>query len=434
MIKARFVLTILLLISYQTTFATPTIEQWETHNGARVYFVPAPDLPMIDVEVIFDAGSARDGDKPGIASLTNALVNQGTAQWSADVIAETFDNLGAQYGNSVDRDMATVSLRSLNDPILLEKVLNTFAVLLATPDFNQTAFEQKRQQTLASLQYQEQSPSDIADKHFYQAVFGNHPYALPVEGTPTSVSALTPEDVKAFHQRYYVAKNATVAIVGALDRVMAESVAAIVVNTLPQGENALTLPAVTDLTQAATINIDYPATQTTILIGQPGMSRLDPDYFSLYVGNYILGGSGLVSRLADEIREKRGLAYSTYSYFFPLAMQGPFVAGLQTRNDQANEAIDLLRAVLQKFVAEGVTEKELQTAKQGITGGFPLKIKSNNDILAYLAVIGFYHLPLDYLNSFNDKINAVTIDMIQDAFKRRLHLDKLVTVTVGGQN
>jgi zinc protease len=284
---------------------------------------------------------------------------------------------------------------------------------------------------LANLQYQAQSPSDIAEKAFYQSVFGTHPYASAVEGTLATINGLTQADVQAFHQRYYVAKNATIAIVGALDRVSAESVAALAIHLLAEGETVATLPEVTELTEAKNITINYPATQTTLIIGQPGMSRGDPDYFTLYLGNYVLGGSGLVSRLSEEVREKRGLAYSTYSYFLPLKTKGPFLLSLQTRNDQAKEALDLVQKVLQDFIAQGVTDKELQLAKQGITGGFPLKIKNNSSILSYVAMIGFYRLPLDYLDTFNNTINAITADMIKDAFNRRLHIDKLITVKVG---
>jgi len=152
----------------------------------------------------------------------------------------------------------------------------------------------------------------------------------------------------------------------------------------------------------------------------------------LYVGNHTLGGSGLVSRISDEIREKRGLAYSAYSYFIPMKQQGPFMLGFQTRNDQRDEALKVLRDTLKKFVAEGPTDKELKASKNNIISGFPLRVASNSKISEYLAVIGFYDLPLDYLNTFTDKVKAVTREQIRDAWKRRIHPDKMVTVIVGG--
>lgn len=415
----------------RTAFAMPPIQHWQTNNGVPVYFVPAPDLPMVDVEVVFDAGSARDGDKPGIAALTNGLLSEGAGGYSADQIAETFDNLGAEIGISAGRDMATVSLRSLTESQLLQPALKMLALLLVQPDFDEAPLERVRQQTLVGLKYQQQSPSAIADETFYRAIYGTHPYATPSDGTPESVVALSRDDIRAFHARYYVAKNAMVAIVGALDRKSAEELTNQLVGELPSGEVPPTLPSVAALSKAQTIHIEHPSTQTHILMGQPGMARGDSDYFSLYVGNYILGGSGLVSLLAEEVREKRGLAYSVYSYFSPWRVAGPFLASLETRNDQTAQALKVMQDVLRDFIEKGPTADQLKTAKLGITGRFPLRIAENSDIIGYLSLIGFYGLPLDYLLNFNKNVEAVTLEMIKDAFKRRLHLDKFVTVTVG---
>jgi len=423
----------LILLSYPVS-AIPTIQQWETSNGARVYFVAAPELPMVDIEVTFDAGSARDGSKFGLASMTKSLLKEGgSGEWDADQVAEQFENWGAQFSVSLDRDMAAVNLRSLTDTQLLSPALNLLTVVLKQPTFREKSLEQVRQRMLNALKMQEQDPASVADNVFYQAVYGDHPYAISEVGLKETVMALKREEVVAFHQRYYVAKNAIVAIVGALDKTGAEQLANQVVGTLPAGETAPALPAVADLKEANLVHRPHPATQTHILIGQPGVARNDPDYFSLYVGNYILGGSGFASLLMDEVREKRGLAYSIYSYFSPQRVPGPFIAGLETRNDQTEEALKIVRQVLQDFVAQGPPAEKLKLAKQGITGGFPLRIKNNSNILGYLSVIGFYRLPLDYLQTFNQNIEAVTLEKIKDAFQRRLHLDKMVTVTVGGE-
>jgi zinc protease len=190
---------------------------------------------------------------------------------------------------------------------------------------------------------------------------------------------------------------------------------------------------VSELADAQLIQQTYPSTQTTILMGQPGISRDDPDYFPLYVGNHILGGSGLVSQLSDELREKRGLTYGVYSYFRPMQQLGPYQFALQTRNEKAQEALQVLRDTLTAFIEKGPTEADLASAKQNITGGFALRVDSNSKIADYLAMIGFYDLPLDYLDSFNDKVNAVTVAQIKDAFERRVNADKMLTVLVGGE-
>jgi zinc protease len=273
----------------------------------------------------------------------------------------------------------------------------------------------------------------VAQKALFRQVFGSHPYASDPTGTAESVSTLTQADLQAFHDRYYVAENAVVAIVGALDRQAAQALAERAVGGLPRGERPTALPAVADLAGAAQERISFPSSQTTVLAGQPGMKRGDPDYFALYLGNHILGGSGLVSLLMEEVREKRGLSYSTYSYFLPLAQPGPFMMGLQTKNDQAEQAQKVMLDTLARFVSEGPTEAELTAAKKNLTGGFPLRIAENSDIVQYLAVIGFYGLPLDYLDSFVGRIESVTAEQIRDAFARRVHPGRLAIVTVGGE-
>jgi zinc protease len=424
----------LILFSFMSfVTATPTIEQWQTDNGARVYFVQATELPMIDIKIVFDAGSARDPqNKNGLAMLTNSLLNEGAGGLSADKIAEQFDNVGAQFSNSIDKDTANIGLRSLTDAKLLEPALTLFTTVLTQPDFQPTDFERVRQQMLVALKYEDQSPESIAENTFYQTLYGTHPYAIDAQGTKEAVAALKVEEVKAFYQRHYVAKNAVIAIVGAIDKARATTLANQLTQSLPAGEIAPPLPQPTELTEAKTIQRVYPATQTTVYLGQLGVARKDPDYFSLYVGNHILGGSGLVSRLSEQIREQRGLVYSTNSYFYPYRVTGAFVLQLQTRNDQTNTALQVAIETVKNFVATGPTEAELTAAKQNIIGGFPLRIDSNKEKLSYVATIGFYHLHLDYLEKFPAQIEAVTVESIKAAFNRKIQLDKLLTVTVGG--
>ena len=203
------------------------------------------------------------------------------------------------------------------------------------------------------------------------------------------------------------------------------------VGKLPVGKKADALTSVKDLQSASSIHFEFPSSQTHILMGHPGIHRKDKDYFTLYLANHILGGSGFGSRIMEEIREKRGLAYSSYSYFVPMLKRGPFLIGMQTSNNQTNEAMKVLKETLKDFVTNGPTEKELSHSKKNITGGFPLRIDSNKDISNYLAVIGFYNLPLSYLSDFNQRIEAITLAQIKETIKRRINPDKMLTVTVG---
>ncbi len=427
----RFLFICVFLTSFSVS-ASPDIEHWKTDNGGRVYFVAAPELPMLDVQVVFDAGSAQDKDLPGIALLTNAMLSEGADNLTADEVAAAFDDVGAKFSNSSQRDMAVLGLRSLTAEPALTKALDMFRKVLTKADFPQSAFDRIQKQMMIGLQAEKQSPRAITSRAFYQHLYGEHPYATMPAGDEDVVPHLTVKAVKKFYQRYYVARNATIVLVGDIDRGQAEKIAEQMLSDLPEGEMADPKPSVAQLAEAKKVMIDHPSSQTHIKMGQPGISRDDPDYFPLYVGNHILGGSGLVSQLSNEIREKRGLAYSVYSYFIPMHEKGPYQLGLQTRNDQAEQALNVVRETLEKFIQQGPTEQELTAAKQNITGGFALRLDSNSKIADYLTVIGFYGLPLDYLKSYKDKVNAVTIEQITDAFMRRVHPDKMVTVMVGG--
>lgn len=419
------------IVPHKIRSAGLDIETWQIDNGAKVFYVPAPELPMVDIRVVFNAGSARDGDKPGLASMTNNLLDHGAGEWNTDQIVERFDSVGAQFATSSLRDMSMFSLRSLTEKEWFTTALDTMAVILQQPKFDANELERLRQQVLVALRNEQESPSDLAERTFYKALYGHHPYATSPLGNKESVTALTRQDLVDFYNKYYVASNAIVVIVGAVDKARAKEIARKLVKPLPKGEPAPALPDVPAVTEAAVIKQQHPSTQTTIWVGQEGNERDDPDYFPLYVGNHILGGSGFGSRIVDEIREKRGLAYSSYSYFSPMQRKGPFLMGLQTKNTQARDALTLLMKTVQDFIAEGPTQAELEHAKQNITGGFALRLDSNKDILEYVAMIGFYNLPLDYLKTFNDKVENVTRDQIIDAFRRRVHPDKMITVMVG---
>ena len=412
--------------------AAPDIQHWTTDNGLRVYYVEAPELPMVDLRLVFDAGSARDGGRPGLARMTNALLASGAGDWDADAIAERFESVGAQYGAGAARDMAWVSLRSLNDLDWFEPALATFLAVVQAPRFPAADFERTRRQAFVALSRQAQDPGEIASKALYEAVYGDHPYAHPPLGTRESIEGLARGDLAAFHARHYVARNGVLAIVGDLDRPAAEALADRVSAGLAASEPAPALPPVPTLDEARTLRIPFPSEQAHVYLGAPGMSRGDADYFALYFGNHMLGGSGFTSRLTKAVRVERGLSYSVYSYFLPMAQQGPFLAGLQTRVDQAEEAVEVARETLATFVAQGPAAEEYRASLANITGGFPLRVASNSDIVQYLAMIGFYDLPLDYLDRFTDRIEAVTVADIRDAFARRLDPERMITVIVGG--
>ncbi|MCB4811258.1 insulinase family protein [Methylovorus menthalis] len=413
--------------------AAVNIQQWKTASGADVYFVENHDLPIIDVSVNFEAGSARDvAEKSGLAGMTRYLMTLGAAGMSDEEISRKMADVGAIMGGELDADRAAFKLRTLSQAREREQALDVFAKVLQQPDFPQATLEREKARAIAGLQEAATQPESIASKAFMKALYGTHPYALEDGGEPETIAALKRDDLQAFYQQHYGAKGAVIAMIGDMTREEANQIAERLTAKLPAVDAQPALPAVAYPERAVDERIQHPASQSHILIGYPGVKRGDADYFPLYVGNYILGGGGFVSRLTEEVREKRGLVYSVYSYFMPMAGLGPFQIGLQTKREQSAEAMKVVEQTLDKFVQNGVTEDELIAAKQNITGGFPLRLDSNSKILDYLAVIGFYKLPLTYLEDFNKNINSVTTAQIKDAFSRRIDTHKLVTVVVGG--
>lgn len=425
-----FIAVLLLLIS-QSVNSAAKIEHWQTVQGVRVFYVETKDLPMVDIRVVFDAGSARDGHQQGIAALTSALLDTAAGDWNADEIAQHFESTGAQYSSGVSRDMAWLSLRSLTEEKLLNKALQTMKVIISKPAFNETDFQREKNKTLAGLKYREESPGSIAKMAFFNALYKEHPYAHPTAGIVETVSGFSAADLKAFYKQHYVASNAMVIIVGDVKKQSAIEIAEFLLAGMVVGEKPGTLPKVQLPSRGVSKHIEFPSTQTHVLAGLIGMHRKDKDYFSLYVGNHILGGSGLVSLLFNEIREKRGLTYSAYSYFSLLFRNGPFIMGLQTRNDQTKQAIEVMQNTLEDFIDKGPGEKQLIAAKKNITGGFVLRFDTNSKLTSYVSIIGFYKLPLNYLDEFQQKVESVTIESIKDAFKRRVKPEFIHTITVG---
>lgn len=431
--KLYVVLAASLLFSLSSAvMAGPQIQHWQAASGAEVYFVENHDLPMLDVAIDFPAGSGFDtAEKSGLARLTHALLELGAEGMSEDDIARKFADIGAQMGGHFDADRANIALRTLSSRAEREEALSVMARVLQRPLFPDAVLAREKARLIAGLKEAETKPESIAAKAFGKAVFGAHPYGLPGSGEVATVDKLQRSDLDEFYALHYAAKSAVVALMGDVSRAEAEMIAQNLTAQLPPGGASGEIAQVVQQSSASKLRIPHPATQSHILVGAPGVSRTDTDYFPLYVGNYILGGGGFVSRLMQEVREKRGMAYSVYSYFMPMQQPGMFQIGLQTRKDQADDALEIVNTTLRGFIEGGVTEKELNAAKQNIINGFPLRIDSNKKILDYLSVIGFYHLPLSYLDDFSGKVSKVTVPEIRAAFKRKVNPDVLATVIVG---
>ncbi|MDO8788953.1 MAG: pitrilysin family protein [Sulfuritalea sp.] len=427
--RVRFTLICLLTsLASSLALAGVKIEHWVAPSGAKVYFIETRVLPILDVQIDFAAGAAFvPAGKSGLAGLTQGLLETGAADLDEEHIAGRLVDIGARLGGGADSDRASVGVRTLSSKPEKEAALDLLRTVLSAPTFPQSVLERERGRTIAAIREAETRPDAVAGKRFAAAIYPGHPYGT--SPTVESVGAVTRDDLVAFHRQHYGARGAVVSIIGDVSRAEAEAIAQRLTEALPAGGGNLVPPEVTKPLRG-TIKIAHPAAQSHVHIGLPAIRRSDPDYFPLLVGNYTLGGGGFVSRLMKEVREKRGYAYSVYSYFAPRKMEGPFEIGLQTKREQVADALKVVDEVLTDYMAKGPTPKELAAAKKNMVDGLALRMDSNAKLLGYLSTIGFYGLPLTYLDDFPAKVKAVTVEQVKAAFARHVKVENLVTVIV----
>ncbi|MSQ64952.1 MAG: insulinase family protein [Limnohabitans sp.] len=415
------------------------IQFWVLDNGAKVYLMEVLNLPMVDFQLEFDAGSRRDGkDASGLAQATAMMMSKGIQALGSlpaldeNQLGEAWADLGAIVIANATHDRMSLSLRSLTRPELLEAAIELASRQLAFPVFPAGIWQTERERWIASIQDSDTKPSVLAARAFAQAVYAGHPYGA--EPTADSLRKIDTEMMAEFHARHFVPCRAKISIVGAIGREQANEMVEQLLASLPSGGSCELLPLVQEvkpLEQVSRVDIPFESAQAHIFIGQPGIPRQHPDYLPLIVGNYVLGGGGFVSRLTEQVREKRGLSYSVYSYFSPGQHAGAFTVGLQTRPDQAEQAIAVASRVVSEFVQNGPTEQEVQAAKNFLIGGFALRLDSNRKLMDNLSNIAWFDLPLDYLDHWTALVEKLTAADIQQAFARNLQPEHMVTVVLG---
>lgn len=417
------------------------IQHWTQSSGAGVWLVESPTVPMVDVRIDFDAGGRRDPSaQAGLAGVSVAMQSKGIRVQGTDpaldenALGEAWADLGASFAGGDSGDRVSFSLRSLTYPDLLARAVALAARQLAEPAYPEVVWTRERERLVAALREANTRPATVAARTYNQAVFGSHPYGH--DTNEQTLARISVADMQAWHRLYLQPCRARVSIVGAITRAQADALVTQLLARLPATACAALPPVaeVQPLGAAVEKRIPFESAQAHVLIGQPGFKRDDPDFFALTVGNYILGGGGFVSRLTEEVREKRGLSYSVYSYFNPGLHAGSFSIGLQTRPDQAAQAVQVARETLRRFLAEGPTGAELKAAKDNLIGGFALRIDNNRKLLDNVANIAAHGLPLDYLDTWTQQVAKVTVADIRAAFARKLQPERMVTVVVGGRD
>jgi len=423
-------------------YAILPIEQLESVKGAKAYLVQTRSLPMVDIEISIDAGDRYDpADKSGLATVAGQLMNYGARSdrglLTEAQIADEIADLGANVGISVSGERVIMRIRSLSRKDLRERAVQLAASMLSAPTYDPTILTREKQRMTTALLESETKPEVVLERRFRKLVYANYP--LGNSPSVQTISNITATDLQQFHKRFYRGDRMIVSIVGDVSKSDAsEIVQALLKGISPSGP---VIPALPELQRSPVealnqreVNIPFNAQQAHIAMGMTAINRSNPDYFPLLVGNYVLGGGGFVSQLVSEVREKRGLAYSVYSYFAPGKDTGIFQAGVQTKNDQAALAVEVMSATIEKFIANGPTQSELGAAKANLINGYPLRIDNNRKLLDNVSAIAWNNLPLNTMEIWTKQVEAVTLEQVKDAFQRHLAMDRMKIVILGAQN
>ena len=425
------------------TVTIPTIQQFKTKAGVPVRFVQTTALPIVDIDLRFNAGSARDGSISntgfGIANMTATMLTQGSKRLDENEFTRAVETLGINLNSSAYKDMFIVSLRSLSDDKHLLPAVDLMTQMLSEPAFDDSILARNKARLLVGLQQQKQDPNSLASIAFSEALYGEHPYAHPSAGTLESVPTIEKQQLIDFKNRYLVAANASVAITGNLTLEQAKKLAEDITSKLPKGQPATELPEPKPLSQAKHIHIPFPSTQTTVLMGQLGDKRAtDPQsqqkQTNFAVGNEVLAGGDFNARLMTEIRQNLGYTYGISGSMNPMLARGPYQIGFSTRNDKARAAIDASLAVINDTLEKGITNTEMRLTTDNLKNSFPMGFASNAGINGLLGMMNFYQLPNSYLTDYVKRVDQVKLSEVNQTMRDTLKPDDFLIVTVGQEN
>ena len=425
---------LIIMTQANLTQADVEISKYVTKNGVEILYTKSENIPMIDIKITFDAGSNKDGELKGLSMLTHSLLDEGTSKMNSEAIASAFESTGAIFSTSVNKDKSSVSLRSLADKKYLEPSVKMLLKILSDSVFPKSEVILQKERTLSSISEDKSDPSEVSSNLFFKEIYGNYAYGFPSIGSEESIEKIKRKDIINFYKENINSSNASIAIVSSLSKKdiinLSEKISKSLSFSSPKKNS---LNNFQKNNKKKYIFKKFNSEQAHIYIGGQSIKRGSKNHLPLYVGNYIFGGSGFSARLMKELRVKRGLTYGVYSYIYPMKNIGPFVVGIETKAEQAQESVRLIHKMLKEFHANGPTDKELTHAKEAIINGFPLRIYSNQDILNYLSMINYYDLPINYLNTFTDKISKITKKDILRAFKEEIDVNNLITLVVGNE-
>ncbi len=431
MMRLIWLASVVVVLAAPAAATSPPFERRTLANGAVLLVSEQRAVPMVDIEILVDAGSRRDPrGKEGLAQLTADLLNEGTERYTASELAEAVDRLGASLSTHAGIDYASLNLRALSKH--LDSGIELLSEVLLRPTFAREELDRRVEAVLASMRAAEDNPGWLAYRAFVDEVFDDEPYGHLSEGTAEAVASIRREDVTSFFTRHYAPQGAIVTVVGdvAADDVQARLERAWSSWRRAADHKDLAYPEPSRSAAGVTV-IRKPLSQTNILLGHRGIERKHPDYYAVEVMNHILGGGGFGSRLVDRIRTRGGLAYSVGSGFSTPQFPGSFRVSMQTKSDSTLEAIRLVCDELRRIRLEPVSAEELEAAKLYLTGNFPLQLDSNGQVAGLLASPGFLDLGDRYAEEYVRRIQAVSADDVQRAARQHVRPEDLRLVLVG---
>ncbi len=436
---SRYLLSVVLAVVFLSLPGTPAFcaeplgKRILLENGMVLLLAEKHDIPMVTVNMAITAGStAEPADKPGLATLTASLLTQGTAKRSAQQISREIDFIGGSLSTSGGDDFASASLRVLKKDI--RTGFDLLSDVLMNPAFDQKEIDRKIKETLAEIRRQLEEPGNVARNAFDKAVFGAGPYGRTNDDVAAYLPKLARQDVLAFYAASYSPNHAIISVVGDVTEKEIISLLKEYFQSWRKKEQPLPPYIEPPVIEKTTVRkIDKRITQANIDMGNVGISRENPDFYACTIMNYILGGGGFTSRLMDNIRDNKGLAYDVHSGFSPQKQPGAFTITIQTKNESASEVIAETLKEIRRVQSDLVTEQELSDAKAYLTGSFPLRMDTSAKIAGMLTSIEIYNLGLEYPQKYPALINAVTREDVQRVAKKYLHPDQMVIVVVADQ-
>ncbi len=434
LVKAGILLFLaVVLLSADAFAAEPLGKRIALENGMVLLLSERHELPVVTLSMAIKAGSVVEpADKPGLASMTASLLTQGTKKRTANQISSEIDFIGGSLSVSGGDDFASANLRVLTKDV--KTGLDLLADVLMNPVFDQKEIDRKVKENLAAIQRQKEEPEVIAGEAFSKAVFGAHPYGRTNDDVAAYLPRITRQDIQDFYTRRYGPNECIVAVVGDVTEKEIVALLRERFGAWKPAEKQDPAHAAPPVIASLTVKkLEKDITQANIALGQVGISRENPDFYAVTVMNYILGGGGFSSRLMDNIRDNRGLAYDVHSGFAAQKEPGAFRVWTQTKSESANEAIAEIFKELKRIRTDTVSDKELADAKAYLTGSFPLRMDTSAKIAGMLTNIEIYNLGLDYPQRYPALINAVTKEDVLRVAKKYIDPDHMAMVVLGNQ-